>query len=197
MKRRKKEVTKKGYKKRPLLTRKEEEECMSLQNWHQCTMVILATVTTYCNKITIDIFFFTDGDETPMSRQEKLLERARRRALSSSLVRELREEYMDAPTELGSNVDGIAAGPGPAAPSREQRERQEYEEAYFTRLPQTKEQRHRTRRLPTLGTLSEELTNFGNDVLALEGGGAGPSSKRKRSSSQRGKKGKKSFGKIL
>ncbi|KAF4517211.1 hypothetical protein B566_EDAN005265 [Ephemera danica] len=130
-----------------------------------------------------------NGDETPMSRQEKMMERARRRALNSSLVRELREEYMDVPTEMGANLDGITAGPGPLTLSRQQRERQEYEEMYFTRLPESKEQKRRSRKLPTIGSLGDELTNFGDSMDVLEGRGAGTSGKRKHSQSK-SKKGK-------
>lgn len=44
--------------------------------------------------------FMQDGDETPMTRQQKQLERAKKRALQSSVMQELREEYMDTPTEI-------------------------------------------------------------------------------------------------
>nr|CAD7194039.1 unnamed protein product [Timema douglasi] len=53
-----------------------------------------------------------------------------------------------------------------------------YEENYFTRLPLTKQDRHKSRRMTTLGTLGQELTQFG-DLRALEGG-AGPSASKKR-----------------
>lgn len=106
-----------------------------------------------------------EGDETAASRQEKLLERAKRRALSSSMVRELQEEYLDAPTELGSRVD---AGPGPSGPSKADLERQEYEETYFTRLPVQKEKRKK-RPNTSVNSMANELTNFGSDFQALEG----------------------------
>jgi len=58
-----------------------------------------------------------------------------------------------------------------------------YEETYFTRLPTTKQERHRARKMTTLGTLGDELTRLG-DLRALEGGAgasgsSGGSKKRK------------------
>jgi len=106
-----------------------------------------------------------EGDETAASRQEKLLERAKRRALSSSMVRELQEEYLDAPSELGSRVD---SGAGPSGPSKADLERQEYEETYFTRLPVPKEKRKK-RPNSSVNAMANELTNFGSDFQALEG----------------------------
>jgi U3 small nucleolar ribonucleoprotein protein LCP5 len=59
-----------------------------------------------------------------------------------------------------------------------------YEENYFMRLPATKQERHRARKMTTLGTLGDELTRFG-DLRSLEGGAgasgsSGTSKKRKR-----------------
>lgn len=39
-------------------------------------------------------------DETEAEREKKRLERAKRRALSSSVIRELKEQYSDAPEEI-------------------------------------------------------------------------------------------------
>jgi len=128
-----------------------------------------------------------EGDETAASRQEKLLERAKRHALSSSMVRELREEYLDAPTEMGSRVD---TGPGPSGPSKLDIERQNYEETYFTRLPVPKEKRKK-RSLNTMGSLADELTNFGSDYKALEGESTPKRAKTRGSKTPKGKKGKK------
>ncbi|XP_059472908.1 neuroguidin [Neocloeon triangulifer] len=130
-----------------------------------------------------------EGDETAASRQEKLLERAKRRALSSSMVRELREEYLDAPTELGSRVD---SGAGPSGPSKEDLERQEYEETYFTRLPVAKEKRKK-RKLPTMGSLADELINFGSDFRGLEGEVTPKRAKKRGSKTPSKKKGSKGF----
>lgn len=39
-------------------------------------------------------------DETEAEREQKRLDRAKRRALSSSVIRELKEQYSDAPEEI-------------------------------------------------------------------------------------------------
>lgn len=66
-----------------------------------------------------------------------------------------------------------------------------YEESYFTRLPTTKQEHHRGRKITTLGTLGDELTRFG-DFRALEGGAgaSGPSGAPKKRTNFRGTKSK-------
>jgi len=61
---------------------------------------------------------------------------------------------------------------------------QRYEETYMTRLPVTKQEKHKQGKLSTLGTLGDELTNFSRKRSASTGGGK----KRKA-----GKGGKKKF----
>ncbi|KAJ4442401.1 hypothetical protein ANN_03987 [Periplaneta americana] len=126
-----------------------------------------------------------DGDESHAEKQQRALERARKRALGSSVMQELQEEYFDRPTEISQ---GDVAR---ATLAQQHRHKEEYEESYFTRLPTTKQERHRARKMTTLGSLGDELTRFG-DLRALEGGASasglsGGSKKRKLS------KGKKSF----
>lgn len=128
-----------------------------------------------------------DGEESKAERDRKLLERARKRALTSSILQDLKEEYLDIPTEVssGSRAQQIL--------SKAQKEKQEYEEAYLTRLPVTKAEKHRQRRLTTLGTLGDELTNFG-DLSALQGGmpsSSGGSKKRKKKTVGKKRGGKK------
>ncbi|NWI50470.1 NGDN protein, partial [Calyptomena viridis] len=60
---------------------------------------------------------------------EGAAEAARRRALSSSVLRELREELSEAPPEVGEGSHG-----GGAAVSREELERRRYEESQLCRL---------------------------------------------------------------
>ncbi|XP_049831286.1 neuroguidin-A [Schistocerca gregaria] len=128
-----------------------------------------------------------DGDESKAEKQQRVLERARKHALHSSVMQELREEYLDTPAEV-SHVSSMQA-----VLTRHRKEKEEYEEKYFTRLPVTKQERHRRRKILTLGSLGDELTRFG-DIGALEGGEGssgvpGPSKKRKIGKA----KGKKSF----
>lgn len=125
------------------------------------------------------------------------------------MMQDLKEEYLDTPTEVsaGSRAQQIL--------SKAQKEKQDYEEAYLTRLPITKTEKHRQRRLTTLGkflnlfstsnqtlsksklfagTLGDEITSFA-DISALEGrsssAGGGLKRKRKSAPSKKGKGGKK------
>lgn len=83
-------------------------------------------------------------------------ERARRRAVSNTVLRELKEEYLDAPVE-----DSQGLGEKRAILVREDKRKTEYEENYMTRLPVTKQEKHRRRQMTTLGTLGDEITTFG------------------------------------
>ncbi|CAK9828531.1 NGDN [Anthophora retusa] len=97
-----------------------------------------------------------DGDETVAEKIRKAGERARRRAVSGAVLRELKEEYLDAPIE-----DTHGLGEKQASLGRENKRKIEYEENYMTRLPVNKQEKHRRRQLTTLGTLGEEITTFG------------------------------------
>lgn len=44
--------------------------------------------------------YLSEGDETEMDKDQKVLERAKKRALSTSMLRELREEFSEGPTEI-------------------------------------------------------------------------------------------------
>lgn len=102
-------------------------------------------------------------EDSRLERARKLKERARKRALGSSMIQELKEEYLDTPLEISSSSRALQKL------SRKEREREEYEEKYMMRLPVTKADKHRSRKLETLGTLGDELTSFG-DISALDGG---------------------------
>ncbi|KAJ9600212.1 hypothetical protein L9F63_009494 [Diploptera punctata] len=126
---------------------------------------------------------YYDGDESRAEKQQRLLERARKRALGSSVMQELQEEYFDRPTEVSQ------ADVARATLVQQRRHKEEYEENYFTRLPITKQERHKARKITTLGTLGDELTRFG-DLRALEGGAgsSGPSGASKKRKLSKGKK---------
>lgn len=57
----------------------------------------------------------------------------------------MKEEYLDTPTEI---TDSSRAQ---QMLSKAQKEKEEYEETYLTRLPVTKAEKHRQRKLTTLG----------------------------------------------
>lgn len=60
----------------------------------------------------------------------------------------MKEEYLDTPTEI---TDSSRAQ---QMLNRAQKEKEEYEETYLTRLPVTKAEKHRQRKLTTLGNCS-------------------------------------------
>nr|CAG4642188.1 EOG090X0IJO [Eurycercus lamellatus] len=99
-----------------------------------------------------------DGDETNDDRVSKTVEKAKRRALSSSALQGLREEYMDTPAEI---VEYSANG-GRANIAKERQARQEYEETYFTRLPYTRQDRHNSRQQYSSTALANELAGMGS-----------------------------------
>lgn len=135
-------------------------------------------------------------DDDVVDKRKKQFERARQRALGSSIIREMKEEFLDTPIEI---TDGSRAQ---QMYSKAQKEREQYEEDNFVRLPITKADKHRQKRLTTLGkfgfkskillsknyfisgTLGDEITSF-RDISALTGsykakeGGKGKGKKRK------------------
>ncbi|XP_015123765.1 neuroguidin isoform X2 [Diachasma alloeum] len=96
-----------------------------------------------------------DGDETMMEKLRKAGERARRRLVSGAVLRELKEEYLDAP------IEDTQGGEKQISLGRENKRKIEFEENYMTRLPVTKQEKHRSRQISTLGQLGDEITNFG------------------------------------
>lgn len=59
----------------------------------------------------------------------------------------MKEEYLDTPTEI---TDSSRAQ---QMLTRAQKQKEEYEETYLTRLPVTKAEKHRQRKLTTLGNI--------------------------------------------
>lgn len=128
---------------------------------------------------------YYDGDERDADKEKKALDRAKKRAITSSMLQDLKEEYLDAPTELssGSRAQQLL--------SQAQKEKQEYEEDYLMRLPVTKAEKHRQRKLTTLGTLGDEILGEISRESTLRGDGV---SKKRKLAKTRGK-GKKRGGK--
>ncbi|PIK58073.1 putative neuroguidin isoform X2 [Apostichopus japonicus] len=97
-----------------------------------------------------------DGDLTVQEKKDRLIEKAKRRALSSSLIRELRDQYNEEPEEIAERG---------TAPTRKFHEaakhQQEFEEGNFIRLPVTRKQKNLKRKGETMTGL-EELTKFDN-----------------------------------
>lgn len=95
-----------------------------------------------------------------------------KKSLSSTIIQDLREEYLDSPLEIArsSRAQQVI--------SKREQERQAYEEEYMTRLPMNKKEKHMRRQLSTLGTLGDEITDFGS---------GGVKRKRKSNSKSKGK----------
>lgn len=64
---------------------------------------------------------------------------------SSNIIQDLKEECLDTPTEITENSRAQQLL------TRAQKEKEEYEENNFIRLPVTKAEKHRQRKLTTLG----------------------------------------------
>ncbi|CAG7822436.1 unnamed protein product [Allacma fusca] len=120
---------------------------------------------------------FEDEDEVAPA---KKAEKNRKKSINQSLIRELQEEFLDTPVEIHNMGDAYAK-----QLSREVRDKQQYEENFMTRLPVTKQDKHRSKAMSTIGVLGDEITSFKRT-------NAGPSKGKKRKFSGKKKgKGKK------
>ncbi|KAK2162041.1 hypothetical protein NP493_1544g00027 [Ridgeia piscesae] len=104
-----------------------------------------------------------EGDETQKERLERQTEKTRKRALSSSIMQDLRREYDDGPEEVWDDADLHRA-----KIDRAGKERTTYEEKYFMRMSVAKKEKNEAKRLRTMSGL-DTLTKFG-DIRALTGG---------------------------
>lgn len=128
-----------------------------------------------------------DGDEK--DKQEKAIENAKKRALSSSMIRELRQEYQEGPDEIRESRDLHRF-----KEDKKAKEREEYEEEHFVRLSVSKKEKNASKRMGTMSSLNS-ITQF-DDITALMEGGLsqqGVSASKKRKIGSKGKKGKKGF----
>ncbi|XP_073988662.1 neuroguidin [Rhodnius prolixus] len=124
-----------------------------------------------------------DGDDTYEIKKQKIIDRARKHALRSSVMEELKEQYLDTPVEI------VQTNSLKQKEDKYQKHKQEYEENYLTRLPVTKEELRRKKRISTLGTLGDEITRFENtSILHKE---QDFSSEKKKSRKRKAAKGKK------
>ncbi|KPI93723.1 Neuroguidin-A [Papilio xuthus] len=93
-----------------------------------------------------------DESTSKVESEKKNKERSKKQFLNSSVMRELREEYSEAPMEVttGNHVKHSI--------SKYEQEKTEYEENYLTRLPVTKAEKNRRKKLTTVGVLADEIT---------------------------------------
>nr|XP_022343323.1 neuroguidin-like isoform X1 [Crassostrea virginica] len=128
-----------------------------------------------------------EGDETEQDRDQKILERAKKRALSTSMLRELREELNEGPTEIRETTSAQRS-----RAEKKLRERTEYEEENFMRFSVSKKDKNEMKKVAGFSSLNN-LTHF-DDISALtEGRTPQAGSSKKRKQSGKGKKGKKGF----
>lgn len=130
-------------------------------------------------------------DDTEVERERRILERAKKRALSSSVIRELKEQYTDAPEEIR---EGRAYHM--MHHEKEEQHRTKYEESMMVRLNLTKKEKARKKRALAMTSQLNSLTHF-TDISALTGGDTRtedlmPSAKKSRKGPKKGKK-KKGF----
>lgn len=121
-------------------------------------------------------------DSREEDKRKRRLEQAKKRALSTSIIQELKEEYLDTPLEIASTTTLRNKR------TNYRQERESYEETYFTRLPTTKKERHRDKQMAslTLGTLGTEVTRF-EDISALDERTSDRSNKRKKTPMKKNK----------
>lgn len=130
-------------------------------------------------------------DEAGDAKKSKMLDRAKKRALSSNLMNELRGEFDDAPEEISEMTVGRKKM------LKEVKERVRYEEEYMTRINVQKQKKRREESLLTMGELGSTITKF-DDVSALDQTLDDMNldqRKKKRTSAGKGSKKKKSGGK--
>ncbi|XP_040272823.1 neuroguidin [Bufo bufo] len=130
-------------------------------------------------------------DDTEEEKERRILERAKKRALSSSVIRELKEQYTDAPEEIR---EGRAYHM--MQHQKEDDHRVNYEESMMVRLNLTRKEKARKKRSLAMTSQLNSLTHFA-DISALTGGEARtedflPSAKKLKRGSKKGKK-KKGF----
>ncbi|KAH7721993.1 Protein LPD-2 [Aphelenchoides avenae] len=123
-------------------------------------------------------------DEDENARGQRLLEKAKRRALQSSLVQDLRAQYSEAPEEV---VDEFRRN------DPRDKERQRYEENYFVRLRMSKQEKHAERQKRQSNVL-DSLLSFGDYRATDRAAPNGDSRKRKHTDA--GDKGSKKFKKA-
>ncbi|KAL3860671.1 hypothetical protein ACJMK2_010765 [Sinanodonta woodiana] len=117
-----------------------------------------------------------DGDETVAEREQRKLQHARQRALNSTMMREIRAEYTDAPEEIkeSTNIHRFKE-------DKRTKEKERYEEENFIRMSVSKKEKNAAKRLGTMSSLNS-LVHF-DDISALnndDGFSQGPSAKKRK-----------------
>jgi len=106
---------------------------------------------------------FDAGDKETLERNEE--EQSKKRSLSKSIMEDLRRQHSDMPDEEHSNVHDTMR----AQQIAKMKERIQYEEDNFMRLPLTKKDKHKRNQMTTDGRLGDELTYFGESSFNDKG----------------------------
>lgn len=109
-------------------------------------------------------------EERGAGRKARQAERAMARASASRMVRELRDEFSEAPRQIHADDFGCGASADSQAVARlrhDEAELRAYEEANFTRLAVSKEQRRELKRRQAAVARGDELTAFDDDFSHL------------------------------
>ncbi|XP_033930169.1 neuroguidin-like isoform X2 [Melopsittacus undulatus] len=124
-----------------------------------------------------------------MGREQRAQEAARRRALSSSVLRELRDELSDAPQELWGS-----RGAGGERPSKGEVERTLLEESLLVRLSEPRGARRRRRLMTSSGGGAlASITHFGASAALWEPTNQEPAPAKRRRKVTNGKRRRKGF----
>lgn len=105
---------------------------------------------------------YNDIDETAEDRERKQMERIKRKAFSSSVIKDLENEYSGAPEEIRNNYANILDNE-----TREEKHKKEYEEDNFVRKPMTKAEMMKVKRLQR-GTNLNSLSSFDDARFLLD-----------------------------
>ena len=127
-----------------------------------------------------------------MERMKKQMDYAKKRALNSDIMRDLKAQYDEGPEEVRETRDIYRL-----REDNKRKERTRFEEENFVRLQLSKKDKHTEKRMATISSLSQ-LTQFGNiSALDEDGGATEYGVKRRRKdgskSGKKGRKGKKGF----
>ncbi|CAL1530262.1 unnamed protein product [Lymnaea stagnalis] len=108
-------------------------------------------------------------DETAEERQNKQTEKKRKRAISSAMLREMREQYTDAPIEIIESHDIHRI-----TENRKMKEKTEYEENNFVRLTVSKKDMAGSRKMGTMSALGAlaDFDDFDGEGERKKGGPA-------------------------
>ena len=131
--------------------------------------------------------------EEEEDRKTKALERAKKRAINSSIIAELRHEFDTGPEEVSHSSHSSQT-----RIHRFLKDKTAYEEEYMTRMSLTKKQRNEAKRVQTMTSLSDGLTRF-EDISALDVDNTDDfqlPNKKKRSSKPKNSSKRKKFSKL-